>query len=144
MDKTRSGFALRRYSTVKYRPTDIFRTRYTIICSLLSATRDFRLAASRQTYQCRYDDRRHVPQDFANSLDRATPHHWLPRRACTVPVCPATVTVLWVLPLGTAGYCRYCRYCTVPAGAKVTVGYCGSTRGYCRVLWVLWVLQELK
>ena len=33
--------------------------------------------------------------------------------------------------VGTAG--------TAPA--KVTVGYCGSTRGYCRVLWVLWVLQ---
>ena len=36
---------------------------------------------------------------------------WLPRRACTVPVCPAAVTVLWVLPLGTAGYCGYCGYC---------------------------------
>ncbi len=59
----------------------------------------------------------------------------------------AAVPVLWVLQMGTAGYCGYC-WCTVPVGtvgtarAKVTVGYCGSTRGYwycgycgyCRVL----------
>ena len=84
---------------------------------------------------------------------------WLPRRACTVPVCPAAVTVLWVLQMGTAGYCGYCGYCTgcsdswvlrqypwVLQGTVGTVGtvgaksdswYCGSTRGYCRVLWVL-------
>ena len=39
----------------------------------------------------------------------------------------------WVLQgtVGTVGTAR----------AKVTVGYCGSNRGYCRVLWVLWVLQ---
>ena len=44
-----------------------------------------------------------------------------------------TAQYLWVLQgtVGTVG--------TAPA--KVTVGYCGSTRGYCRVLWVLWVLQ---
>ena len=35
---------------------------------------------------------------------------WLPRRGCTVPVCPAAVTVLWVLQMGTVGTaCGYCR-----------------------------------
>ena len=58
----------------------------------------------------------------------------------------------WVLQgtVGTAGTAQYLQYPRVlqgtvgtvgTAGAKVTVGYCGSTRGYCRVLWVLWVLQ---
>ena len=50
----------------------------------------------------------------------------------------------WVLPR-YCGYCRWVLQGTVgtagTAPAKVTVGYCGSTRGYCRVLWVLWVLQ---
>jgi hypothetical protein len=42
----------------------------------------------------------------------------------------------WVLQgtVGTVGTAR----------AKVKVGYCGSNRGYCRVLWVLWVLQGVK
>ena len=52
--------------------------------------------------------------------------------------------------MGTAGTVQYPQYPNVLQGtvgtagtapAKVTVGYCGSTRGYCRVLWVLWVLQ---
>ena len=58
----------------------------------------------------------------------------------------------WVLQgtVGTAGTVQYPQYPRVLQGtmgtagtapAKVTVGYCGSTRGYCRVLWVLWVLQ---
>ena len=41
----------------------------------------------------------------------------------------------------TRGYCRVLWVLRVLHGVKVTVGYCGSTRGYCRVLWVLWVLQ---
>ena len=59
----------------------------------------------------------------------------------------------WVLQgtVGTAGTVQYPQYPWVLQGtvgtvgtarAKVTVGYCGSTRGYCRVLWVLWVLQD--
>jgi hypothetical protein len=42
----------------------------------------------------------------------------------------------WVLQgtVGTMGTAR----------AKVIVGYCGSASGYCRVLWVLWVLQGVK
>jgi len=46
-----------------------------------------------------------------------------------------------VLRMGTAGYCR------VLLGTAGTVdesGYCGSTRGYCRVLWVLRVLHGVK
>ena len=45
---------------------------------------------------------------------------------------------------GTAQYPLVLQGGTVgTARAKVTVGYCGSTRGYCRVLWVLWVLQGI-
>ncbi len=51
----------------------------------------------------------------------------------------------WVLQgtVGTVGTVQYPQYPQVLQGtvgtarAKVTVGYCGSTRGYCRVLWVL-------
>jgi hypothetical protein len=52
----------------------------------------------------------------------------------------------WVLR--QSRYCGYCRWVlqgTVgTARAKVTVGYCGSTRGYCRVLWVLRVLGTVR
>ena len=39
------------------------------------------------------------------------PHDGYPGGYCTVPVGTAAVPVLWVLPLGTAGYCGYCGYC---------------------------------
>ena len=46
--------------------------------------------------------------------------------------------------VGTAaGYCTVLWVLWVLQELNVTVGYCGSTRGYCRVLWVLWVLQEM-
>jgi hypothetical protein len=53
--------------------------------------------------------------------------------AGTVTVGTAQYPLVLQGTLGTVGTAR----------AKVTVGvgYCGSTRGYCRVLWVLWVLQ---
>ena len=84
--------------------------------------------------------------------DEDLPHGGIigyPGGYCTVPVGTAAVPVLWVLQMGTAGYCRYYGYCgcirvlrqyswvlqgTVGTVGTVKLGYCG----YCR-----WVLQNV-
>jgi hypothetical protein len=83
------------------------------------------------------------------TLVGSTQYPWVLRQSRYCGYCR------WVLQgtVGTAGTVCTAQYPWVLQGtvgtvgtarAKVTVGYCGSTRRYCRVLWALWVLQGVK